>query len=89
MAYQLHEILLYWNLLPSAHFGLVETSTDGHLSMTYIYHLQMNVQLLVEKLELLLGLRVHEVRSKGVLRGCNVAMSKIIKTYREIIKHSF
>ena len=39
MAYQLHEILLYWNLLPSAHFGLVETSTD-------IYHLQMNVQLL-------------------------------------------
>ena len=66
MAYQLHEILLYWNLLPSAHFGLVETSTDGHLSMTYIYHLQMNVQLLVEKLELLLGLRVHEVRSKGV-----------------------
>ena len=66
MAYQLHEILLYWNLLPSAHFGLVETSTDGHLSITFIYHLQMNFQLLVEKLELLLGLRAHEVKSKGV-----------------------
>ena len=66
MAYQLHEILLYWNLLPSAHFGLVETSSDVHLSITFIYHLQMNFQLLVEKHELLLELRAHEVKSKGV-----------------------
>ena len=70
MAYQLHEILLYWNRLPSAHFGLVETSTDGHLGITFIYHLQMNFQLLVEKLEFLLKLRAHEVKSKAVMLPC-------------------